>query len=181
MQYDDAEVDDNYQAVSQPVVLELKTNRRKAIIFINLYCICAFAYGVVTKFSINKHNVNALDVCLIRTFCMIVSSVILVLVMRVSIRIEEKDRWMLLFRSLLGTIGFSFNCFGIAMVPLTIQSTIFNTGPIFASILGCVFLKEIISYFEIVALVLSFGAVICIAFSKDEKEAVTTVAETENN
>mmetsp|Transcript_3783 Transcript_3783/g.4336 ORF Transcript_3783/g.4336 Transcript_3783/m.4336 type:complete len:91 (-) Transcript_3783:464-736(-) len=57
------------------------------------------------------------------------------------------------------------------MVPLTVQNTIFNTGPIWASILGWLFLKETITRFEIVALVLSFSAVVCIALSKHESEA----------
>lgn len=78
---------------------------------------------------------------------------------------------MLLVGFAFGYAGYIMMTYGVTMVPLSVQNTVYNTAPIWASILGFFLLKEAISCFEIVALVLSFGAVICIAFSKDSNSA----------
>lgn len=99
---------------------------------------------------------------------MFIGSAILVLSMQVSMRIEPKDRCILVMRSILGIVGNVISVYGLSMVSLTATMTIVNTTPIWASILGCIFLSEIMSRFEIVALVISFGSVLLIAFSKSE-------------
>ena len=111
-------------------------------------------------------GIKALDVSLVRSCCMLIGSVILVLSMQVSIRIEPKDRFMLVIRSILGTICNVISVYGLSMVSLTATMTIVNTCPIWATILGCIFLSEGMSGFEIVALIVSFGSVMMIAFSK---------------
>ena len=50
------------------------------------------------------------------------------------------------------------------------------TAPIWAAILGCIWIGEIVSNLEIIALVLSFSAIICIALSEykeEEEEAMS--------
>ena len=101
---------------------------------------------------------------------MMLASLSIVLIMRASCYIEKKDRCMLLIRSFIGTAGFTMITFGVSMVPLTVQNTVFNTAPIWASILGYFCLGEAITSFEIVALVLSFGAVVSIALAKEGDE-----------
>ena len=66
---------------------------------------------------------------------------------------------------MVGTVGFTTFTFGVALVPLVVQNTIFNTAPFWASLLGWCFLKEYITKFEIVAMILSFGGVCAIAIS----------------
>ena len=68
-------------------------------------------------------------------------------------------------RCVVGTIGFTSITFGVALVPLVVQNTIFNTAPFWASLLGWLFLKESITTFEIIAMILSFGGVVTIALS----------------
>lgn len=72
---------------------------------------------------------------------------------------------MLLLRCIIGTIGFTSITFGVAMVPLLVQNTIFNTAPFWAALLGFFFLGEVITSFEIFAMIVSFGGVVLIALS----------------
>ena len=76
---------------------------------------------------------------------------------------------------MIGTIGFTSITFGVALVPLVVQNTIFNTAPFWASLLGFCFLKEYITKFEICAMVFSFGGVCMI--SAPNREATAEVAD----
>ena len=73
----------------------------------------------------------------------------------------------------------SYTCitFGISMVPLVVQYTIFNMAPFWTFFLGWCFLKEKVNLFEIFALICSFGGVLLIATaeqSDDEKKTGIT-------
>ena len=63
------------------------------------------------------------------------------------------------------------------MVPLVVQNTIFNTAPFWASLLGWIFLRESITRFEFIAMLLSFGGVMMIAFSNDKASEEGVVEE----
>ena len=71
-----------------------------------------------------------------------------------------------MIRSALGLISFITLTFGTAMVPLVVSMTIFNTAPFWTFLIGWIVLREAMSWFEIIALVLSFGAIVLIAFAK---------------
>ena len=73
---------------------------------------------------------------------------------------------MLAVRSIIGTIGFTCMTFGVTMIPLVAQNTIFNTSPFWATLLAWCIFKERITCFEIIALILSFAGVCLIALSK---------------
>lgn len=55
------------------------------------------------------------------------------------------------------------------MVPLVISTTIFNMAPFWAFFLGWVLLGDGISSFEVIALLCSFGGVLLIATSEEDK------------
>lgn len=164
------ELDEGMKEGAVPEVL--KTNRRKAIIAIIFNAMAEFVYGVLVKISVNEKHIKALDLCLVRSLIMFVGSLILVLTMRVSLRIEPKDRCLLVMRSFFGIAGNIIIVYGFTMVPLTVTMTIINTQPIWASILGWLLLRERMSRLEIVALILCFGCVLCIAFSKSDSTEI---------
>ena len=56
------------------------------------------------------------------------------------------------------------------MVPLIVMSTIFQTAPFWASLLGYFVIGENISCFESVAMVLSFCGLICICISSSQHD-----------
>jgi hypothetical protein len=60
----DKNLNDNNYVPAKP---KLKTNRKKAIIFANLYMIFHFAYFCCAKISMKSFDVNGLDLCLFRT------------------------------------------------------------------------------------------------------------------
>ena len=133
--------------------------------FVNIFAVAMFIYTATLKITLNEHKVNALDVCLIRTSVMLVGSLIIACSIGAPFFIQPADRAVLFFRSIAGTVGFTSITFGVALVPLVVQSTIFNTAPFWTAILGWLFLNETISRFEVLAMALSFAGVVCIAFS----------------
>ena len=143
-----------------------------------------FCYTAILKIALNEKGVHPLDMCLIRTLFMLVGSSILAYMMKASFIVEKNDVPFLLLRCLFGTIGFTSITYGVAMVPLVVQNTIFNTAPFWASILGWVINKEKITTLEIIALILSFGGVFCVTFAghnkKNESEAVSDTSSSVN-
>ena len=68
------------------------------------------------------------------------------------------------------------------MIPLVAQITIFNTATFWATLLGWCFLRETISLFEAIAMVVSFGGVCIIATSKQIMvESSASIIEDEDN
>ena len=145
-----------------------------------------FIYTVIVKISVNEKGVHPLDICLIRTLFMFVGCAVTIKICNQSCYVEKQDRWTLFWRSVLGLLGFTMITFALPMVPLLVQSTVVNTAPFWTSILGCMVNNEIITRFEIVAMILSFGGVICIALSgrqneDDEQSADQDVASQETS
>ena len=156
-----------------------RTNRTKAVIFINFYALLVFAYVACTKHAVMNKGVHTLDACLLRAFVLIIGAFLLTRANGVSYHIEKKDRCTVFAFTLAGTIGFAFVLFGASLVPLLVQCTLFNTAPFWASILGCVFLRERLVRLEIVALILSFCGVLCVAFSKMDRGGTEDAEESE--
>ena len=78
-------------------------------------------------------------------------------------------RWPLFIRCVFGSIGFACFTFGAVLVPITIQLTIGNLAPFFAGLLAYIVVGERMSFFEIISMVISFGAIVLIAFGQDSK------------
>ena len=110
------------------------------MIFINLFALFLFTYTALLKVAVNREGCNALDICLARVFYLMLGSLAIVWCSGASMYIEKQDRWLLFWRGFIGTVGFTCLALGVALIPLLIQNTIFNTAPFWASILGWVFL-----------------------------------------
>ena len=148
----------------------LKTDRTKAIIFMNLFVLFFQAYLCVVKL-LTTSGVHVLDLCLIRStigfpvaFCM------LKFCFREPFFPEALDRpsqKLLLIRSVCGLFGYI--CFVVAVpsLPLGIFTVIDSTKPIWAAILGLILNKEYLSLFEILTMAGSFAGIVVIAVSKD--------------
>ena len=124
-----------------------------------------FCYTASLKVTLNEKGVHPLDMCLIRTLFLFVGSLTLAKSLGAKFFVEKKDRCALLSRCIAGTIGFTSITYGVAMVPLVVQQTLFNTAPFWASILGYFFNGERITSYEIMAMLISFGGVLMISFS----------------
>ena len=109
---------------------------------------------------------------LVRGFVLLIGAFIISRFAGTSLRVEKQDWCKVLAFALTGTFGMVFLLFGVTMVPLLVQSTLLNTAPFWASLLGCVFLKETLARIEIIALFLSFVGVLLVTLSTklDETE-----------
>ena len=80
-------VDDTDQ--EQSVSVPLKSNRTKAVIFINVYAFTNFVYSALVKIVVRQKKVDQMDICLIRTFVMLVGSFIFTRSVGASLVIEK--------------------------------------------------------------------------------------------
>ena len=148
----------------QSVVYE--SNRKKAIIFMNLFCLFGFIYMVMTKFAIYSYGVNALDLCMYRTFVLTSVAYAISLLSSKSVRVASTAHKDLFYRSLFGTIGFTSMVFALKYVPLGIYSIVFNTAPFLASLIAWLILKEVPKKSELICMIIAFIGVVIIGTAK---------------
>ena len=79
--------------------------------------------------------------------------------------IPEK-RWVLLTRSIAGTICFITLTFAVKYLPLAIFFVSFNACPFLVAIMACLWLKERITLVELYCMVGAFGGILLVGFSK---------------
>ena len=80
--------------------------------------------------------------------------------------------------STLSMIGYTTFTFAMSMVPLIVLQVIFNMAPFWTNLIDWFYLKEYLTMFELVALILSFIGVLLITFSspnssEDSPKSVT--------
>ena len=74
----------------------------------------------------------------------------------------DKSKFLLL-RGVTGVTGMALSIYAVKHMPLADQRVLFYTSPVYTAILGRIFLKESVSKFDVVAIVLSIGGVVLIA------------------
>jgi drug/metabolite transporter (DMT)-like permease len=107
----------------------LNSNRSKAVFFMNLHCIFLFAYMVTSKMQMKENDINALDLCLFRTFVAFVVSSVIAIYLKIPFYVKKSERKALFMRSVVGTIGFTSFLFAVKYLPLGIHMILFNTSP----------------------------------------------------
>ena len=151
------------------------TNRTKAIIAMNIYALLQVVFVQMTKTSVNANKTTPLDLVFILNVVMIFVTVpIIALSSQLSFEIPENARKVFFTRTTLGWILVVVSMVGNSLVPITVQQTITNTTPFWASIFAYCLVNESISGLEAASMVASFGAVVLITFSQannDETDA----------
>jgi drug/metabolite transporter (DMT)-like permease len=132
----------------------------------NLHCIFLFAYMVTSKMQMQEAGINALDLCLFRTFVAFIVSTAIALFLKIPFRVAKSERNTLFLRSVIGTIGFTSFLFAVKYLPLGIHMILFNTSPFQASLFGWILISETLQRKDIVCMIISFSGVLIIAFSK---------------
>ena len=97
---------ENLGFVEQPDLFSpsrLTTNRTKAIIFINLFCLFQFLFMISSKYVMSTYNVSGLDYILFRTLACIVVHSISVRYYKNSMLLPRNDRKWIIIRALSGT------------------------------------------------------------------------------
>ena len=135
---------------------KLKTNRLKAIIFMNLFAILMPLYQLLVKIATNEKGVSPLDVIVARTFACLTGSIIVAKSSGHSFFVKSELRRDLFMRSMQGTIGHLSFTFGIMYVPLVIVNILYNTAPFWTFLLAWCMVGERLTGLQIAALVMSF-------------------------
>ena len=104
-----------------------------------------------------------LDICLVRTCTLIVFAFTVAMSTGQSFTVAKEMRPFLLYRCLIGFVGFTSLTYATPMIPLLVQNTLFNTAPIWASLIGYFALRESLTQFEIFAMIVCFSGVLIIA------------------
>jgi len=125
-----------------------------------------FLYIVTAKLTMEKMEVNGLDLSLVRVFVALAVSLLLVKVTGASFHVPTPYRKFLFLRSLAGTIGFTTYIFAIKYLPLGLTMIIFNTAPFWATLLAYLALSEKLKAYELIAMLISFVGIVLIAMAK---------------
>jgi drug/metabolite transporter (DMT)-like permease len=147
---------------------ELTSNRKKAIIFINLFAILQFLYMVIVKFTFSSSEINGIDLALARTVSGFLVSVFLVQFLGLSLKIPPGEKKTMFIRAAVGTFGFVSYVYCIKYLPLGLLMIIYNTAPFWSSLLSFLFLGETLQKYEVIAMILGFSGIVIVALSKPE-------------
>ena len=132
----------------------------------NFYVIAAIFFVKLNKIVVNEMGTAALDVCVVvSTTACLAALPVLVLSKDLSFIVPRENRKIFFSRAVLGWVHIVVYVIGGTLVPITIQQTLANTAPFWASIFAFCFIKESITRLEALAMVISFGAVALITFS----------------
>jgi len=119
------------------------SNRKKAIICINLFTILQFMFMMGSKYVMAANNVNGLDYCLMRTVvCLVIHSFSLFVIFRKDWRVPKKDFGWVMTRNIAGTFVIISLVYAMQYLPMGIYTLIYNTSPFWASLLAFMFLNE---------------------------------------
>ena len=69
----------------------MKTDRNKAVLFVNLSYFAKFFYNVLLKVAVNEKGIHPFDLCMVRTVLMLLFCTIMMLFTGESFHIERKD------------------------------------------------------------------------------------------
>ena len=143
---------------------KIVTNRVKAIVAQNLFAVFQFLYICGTKIACNQKRVNAFDMMLFSNSSMVVVTGFSVVLFGTQLSIDRRYRAALLTRCVVGgAIGLACFSFGAVLIPITLQLTVGNMAPFFAGLFGYLIIGERMSAFEVIAMFVSFGAIVLIA------------------
>ena len=143
----------------------IQTNRCKAIIAINISAIFTVSLISVTKVACNEKGLNSFDIVVFANLMSLICSTIFSYFTGKSFNIEKDLRWTLFFRALAGFIALVSLTLGAALIPISVQLTVGNMAPFFASLFAFMTIGEKMSTFEIIMMFMSFGAVVMVALS----------------
>lgn len=169
------------------------TNRKKAILFQNIFLIFQFCYNTLSKW-LTQQNMSLITVQVYeRSVSFLICAFIVACTqcsndpeMRIPLYVPQKDRKYLWGRCFVGITGSYSYLLAVKYLPISISMILFFTGPFWATIMGYFFLGELISLNEICAMCVAFSGVIIISTAKQVPEETTinvdgTTVETEED
>ena len=77
--------------------------------------------------------------------------------------IDKDMRWLMLWRSVFGTLAFYFELVAIYLMPISLAMVLYFTQPVFAGLFGFIFNGEKLNKFDIFGVVFSLIGVITVS------------------
>lgn len=97
------------------------TNRFKAIVAQNLFCVFQFFFIYSMKIACNEKRVNTFDIILMANSTTLLASVIAVLAFGSKMSIDKRYRMALLIRCVVGgALGIACFSLGAVLIPMTL-------------------------------------------------------------
>ena len=72
-------------------------------------------------------------------------------------------KWLMLMRSIFGTMAFFFELVAIYLMPISLAIVLYFTQPVFASVFGFIFNGEKLNKFDIFGVIFSLMGVIIVS------------------
>ena len=157
------------------VPVKSKDNRVKAIIWMNIFTLCASIVNILFKY-ISRYGVSVFEFFLWRNVFNLFAIFTLVKIRKVNVR-EVKSRqlmWIVL-RAVVGNTCFVLINYSLTLNSLSIQSILFQTNPFWTSIMAVLLLRENVKLYEYIAMGICFLGVVGIALSKQQQQTTQTV------
>lgn len=152
----DKEIDtDDYERQESSPLLNLKTNRTKAIIAINIFAFTLFLHQVTAKVAVHEKHINALNTK----------------ALGFDFHVPKDMRPFVACRALFGTIGLTSLTFGVLLIPLAVANIIYNTAVVWSAIMAYLLLGERLSKLQVYGLVVSFVGIALITYSSLQSDS----------
>ena len=161
----DKEIEDDYERQEPSPLLNLKTNRPKAILAINIFAFTLFLHQVTAKVAVHEKHINALDLELIRTVTITICAYINTKALGYDFHVPKDMRPFVACRALFGTIGLTSLTFGVLLIPLAVANIIYNTAVIWSAIMAYILLGERLSKLQVYGILVSFVGIALITYS----------------
>jgi len=149
---------------AEVVNIKIKAPRKKKLAFIGIILgiIAALILSVGSLMVKLAESVPSIEVTFMRlTFQMVFSLPAMIFFKDKFIYPWKQSRFLLL-RGISGTTAMNLMNYAVKHMPLADARVIFYTSPVFTAILGRIFLKESVSKFDVLAMILSIGGVVLI-------------------
>lgn len=143
----------------------MPTNRKKAIIFQNIFLIAQFVYNALSKWLIAE-GLSLIAIQFFERTTAFVLTALAILITRTTLYVPPADRKYIVVRCIVGITGSYAYLLSIQYLPISISMILFFTGPFWATILAYFALGEMIARNELIAMVFAFTGVIVIATAK---------------
>ena len=137
----------------------------------NLHLVFVILFVQSNKVAINEMKTSFMDLTFLVSGILCIFTLLLILIFRLSFTIPVTSRKMFFCRAIIGLIHLLGYIIGNTLLPITIMQTLSNTTPFWATLFACCMIKEKVRRIEIIAIFISFGAILLITWTeaKDEK------------
>ena len=150
------------------VSTKIKVPRKKKFAFLGiiLAIIAALIFSVSALMVKLAESVPSIEVTFMRLTSQMVFSLPAMIFFKDKFFHPWKQTRFLLLRGISGTTAMTLMIYAVKHMPLADARVIFYTSPVFTAILGRMFLKESVSKFDVLAMILSIGGVVLIGKPK---------------